>query len=142
MAELPTFAQWLARMAGNESAIGDLARDAAQDPNFPAQGGRIDYLNYVLALNGAGVIATFNRAWANYQTALKRAQAGQIAGKPAQDAQATALHVPAVPVDSPCQECGAGVDTLQWTIPGIGQGVLCRKCLRAVVAEINAALGA
>lgn len=83
---LPTFAQWLALMTGNQSAIGDLARDAAQDPGFPAQGSRAVYFTHLTGQNAsAGAMATFNRAWGNYQTALKRAQAGQIAGETAPD---------------------------------------------------------
>jgi len=51
------------------------------------------------------------------------------------------LHVPIVPVSLPCEECHK-VPALRYTVVGISSGVLCRKCLTAVVTQINQALAA
>lgn len=51
------------------------------------------------------------------------------------------LHIPVGLVLEPCEDCGK-TPALQWAIPGIGSGVLCRSCLNAVIEQINAALAA
>lgn len=55
--------------------------------------------------------------------------------------QENSLIVPVVSTTKPCEDCGK-TPALQWAIPGIGSGVLCRSCLNAVIEQINAALAA
>jgi hypothetical protein len=60
------------------------------------------------------------------------------------------LHVPVTRVNVPCSECGStnypnlkySMPEVEALAPGMGTGVLCRKCLNTVVAQINQALKA
>jgi hypothetical protein len=53
------------------------------------------------------------------------------------------LHVPVTRVNKQCEECGSrNYPNLQYTLPGVGSGVLCRKCLNTVVNQINQTLKA
>jgi len=49
------------------------------------------------------------------------------------------VHVQTVKTNKKCEDCGA-TPALQWSIAGIGSGVLCKDCLQKVTAEINEAL--
>ena len=55
-----------------------------------------------------------------------------------------ALHVPARPVNRPCEECGGRLAYPNFQVeafPGM-KVVLCRECLQQVVDDINRALQA
>lgn len=171
-----TFAQWLARMQKNTSAVGELARYLASRQDWAGvKSDRLAILGYLDA-QGANkaTLSAFSHAWASYELAKKRAR---LAGSPAQasaqgydknaayasaaqdaqewteeeirshdawqqaqEASRATLRVETMPIQLPCEECGGGLDTTMWKIPGIGQGVLCKKCLSVVVSQINAAL--
>lgn len=51
------------------------------------------------------------------------------------------LHVPVVEVNKPCEECGSTkYPNLEYDLPLVNKGVLCRPCLNKVVGEVNQAL--
>ena len=62
-----SFTKWLLERIKEDSATGDLARDAAQDPDFPEYGGLSHYLEH-LESNGAcdNAIAALAQAWAKW----------------------------------------------------------------------------
>lgn len=49
----------------------------------------------------------------------------------------SALRVKTTPSQEKCEECGKAGPNLRWELAGIGSGVLCQRCLDAVVADIN-----
>jgi hypothetical protein len=51
------------------------------------------------------------------------------------------LHLAVVPSDLPCCACQAPGPNLEWRLEA-RSGVLCRKCLSAMVEEMNRSLGA
>ena len=51
------------------------------------------------------------------------------------------LHLAVVPSDLPCSACQAPGPNLEWRLEA-RSGVLCRKCLSAMVEEMNRSLGA
>lgn len=66
------FRTWLRQFRDDESAIGDLARDVLDDPDWPR--GRGSLTRYVEHLEEAGAvddaIATLRAAWERYERSL------------------------------------------------------------------------
>ncbi|OMI87844.1 hypothetical protein BSZ07_20550 [Streptomyces sp. M1013] len=66
-----TFTAWLKTHADHRTAIGDLARDVSNDPDWPSHKGRqgqLDYLEERGAIDAA--IETLERAWSQYEAYL------------------------------------------------------------------------
>jgi hypothetical protein len=61
-----TFEDFLQRFEQEGSIIGDLARDAARDPDWPT-GGDIDQLRYYLFPAGPQAMAALEAVWAAFQ---------------------------------------------------------------------------
>ncbi|MFI5987565.1 YozE family protein [Streptomyces sp. NPDC051555] len=63
------FGQWLASFPGEESAVGNLARDAAADPLWPDGPDEIAVFREHLEELGAmeAVLETLQRAWEQYE---------------------------------------------------------------------------
>lgn len=63
-----SFSAWLKTHKSQDNAIGDLARDVSDDPDWPARKGRQGQLDY---LEGRGAIPaaieTLERAWTEYE---------------------------------------------------------------------------
>jgi uncharacterized protein YozE (UPF0346 family) len=70
-----SFTAWLKTQTDRDSGIGDLARDVANDPNWPSrrnQAGQLAYLEECGAIPAA--IEMFENAWVRYEA--YRAQLG------------------------------------------------------------------
>lgn len=66
-----SFTAWLKTHTAQRNAIGDLARDASADPDWPSRKGRQGQLEY-LEERGAipAAIETLDRAWVQYEAYL------------------------------------------------------------------------
>ena len=67
------FNQWLKQFAGQQNAIGDLARDVLRDRKAPTLNGRQEWRLHLDSRNACdGALAVFERAWAKYLSEVKR----------------------------------------------------------------------
>ena len=67
------FNQWLKQFAGQQNAIGDLARDALQDRTAPVLNSRQDWRLHLDSRNACdGALDAFERAWKRYAAEVKR----------------------------------------------------------------------
>jgi uncharacterized protein YozE (UPF0346 family) len=73
------FYAWLKPQRGRDDSIGDLARDALRDRYFPQHMDDYDALYLHLFETGAcpAALRAFDRAWAEYQRAPGRRNAGR-----------------------------------------------------------------
>jgi len=68
-----SFEDWLARQRNRNSRLGDLARDVARDPNWPARAGIEEYRFYIQRQPGWGVsLNAFDNAWRSYNSFLRK----------------------------------------------------------------------
>jgi hypothetical protein len=73
MTQTVGFTAWLKMHAKDESAIGDLARDVAADPDWPSRrqlSGQREYLEERGAIPAA--VETLERAWGLYEARQER----------------------------------------------------------------------
>ena len=70
-----TFKRWLAEFRSVDLPIGDLARDASEDPNFPEDDDFCDIVSYVLRKCGSGreVLSVLAEAWSYYLASTRGA---------------------------------------------------------------------
>lgn len=73
MAKFKTFYEWLLEEKNRKSPLGDLAREAAHDANFPKEVATLDaLLEHLRSAKASGVsIATARIAWQRYSRAHK-----------------------------------------------------------------------
>ena len=66
------FNQWLKQFAGQQNAIGDLARDVMRDRTAPVLNSRQDWRLHLSDRNACdGALDAFERAWAKYLAEAK-----------------------------------------------------------------------
>ena len=71
------FNQWLKQFAGQQNAIGDLARDALQDRTAPVLNSRQDWRLHLDSRNACdGALDAFELAWKRYAAEVKRSASG------------------------------------------------------------------
>ena len=67
------FSEWLKQFAGQQNAVGDLARDVLRDRTAPALNSRQDWRLHLDSRNACdGALDVFERAWAKYLAEVKR----------------------------------------------------------------------
>ena len=67
------FSEWLKQFAGQQNAIGDLARDVLRDRTAPTLNSRQDWRLHLNDRNACdGALDVFERAWAKYLAEAKR----------------------------------------------------------------------
>ena len=67
------FSEWLKQFAGQQNAIGDLARDVLRDRTAPTLNSRQDWRLHLDSRNACnGALDVFERAWAKYLAEVKR----------------------------------------------------------------------
>lgn len=68
-----TFKNWLFRLKGKDTPIGDLANDVFHDASFPEDDSYAEILNHLKRHNACKeAIKTFNTAWKYYQRYISR----------------------------------------------------------------------
>jgi hypothetical protein len=78
------FTTWLKQQAGRDDAVGGLARDALNDPDWPATGDLDDYDEYLTyadcgAGTAYGTYEGLRQAWSEYQPGTIEAEAALVA---------------------------------------------------------------
>ncbi len=70
-----TFKEWIVRHKDEDTPLGDLAYDVSRDRDFPEENTKeaiLDHLNGFTAHACPEAIDEFKRAWASYQSYMKR----------------------------------------------------------------------
>lgn len=71
------FSEWLKRFIGQQSAIGDLARDVLRDRTAPALNSRQEWRLHLDSRNACdGALDAFELAWKRYAAEVKRCASG------------------------------------------------------------------
>ena len=71
------FSEWLKQFAGQQNAVGDLARDVLRDRTAPALNSRQDWRLHLDSRNACdGALDVFELAWKRYAAEVKRSASG------------------------------------------------------------------
>ena len=71
------FSEWLKQFIGQQSAIGDLARDVLRDRTAPALSSRQEWRLHLDSRNACdGALDAFELAWKRYAAEVKRCASG------------------------------------------------------------------
>ena len=71
------FSEWLKQFIGQQSAIGDLARDVLRDRTAPALNSRQEWRLHLDSRNACdGALDAFELAWKRYAAEVKRSASG------------------------------------------------------------------